>query len=365
MLYKNELNAIKKSNRFRKRTLLDTSLIDLASNDYLGLASKRKLFKKAYQLVNAGEYFGPKSSQLVNGYTPLHQMFEKRLCELNDFEDGLVVGSGFLANISLIEGLVRKKDILFIDEEYHASGMLASKLVDKVIVFKHNDYGDLEDKLKKNPAVRQIVAIEGVYSMGGDVAPKNFAQVVNRYNALLIVDEAHSSGVIGENLLGWFDYHNLQIRSNYIKMGTLGKAYGSYGAYILATSHIISFLENRAKAIIYTTAPSLMDIAQGYINLGYIQKKKEKIKKKIIQRKYIIKKYLNLETESLILPIKIGDNKNVLELQELLKANGFMVGAIRQPTVKSAILRVILKLDIKKEELKRLATLLSTHVDYA
>jgi 8-amino-7-oxononanoate synthase len=148
-------------------------------------------------------------------------------------------------------------------------------------------------------------------------------------------------------------------------MGTLGKAYGSYGAYILATSHIISFLENRAKAIIYTTAPSLMDIAQGYINLGYIQKKKEKIKKKIIQRKYIIKKYLNLETESLILPIKIGDNKNVLELQELLKANGFMVGAIRQPTVKSAILRVILKLDIKKEELKRLATLLSTHVDYA
>jgi 8-amino-7-oxononanoate synthase len=210
-------------------------------------------------------------------------MFEKKLCEVNNFEDGLVVGSGFLANISLIEGLVRKKDILFIDEEYHASGMLASKLVDKVIVFKHNDYGDLEDKLKANPAQRQIVAIEGVYSMGGDVAPKNFAQVVNRYNALLIVDEAHSSGVIGENLLGWFDYHNLQIRPNYIKMGTLGKAYGSYGAYILASSHIISFLENRAKAIIYTTAPSLMDMAQGFINLEYIQNKKDKIKKKITE----------------------------------------------------------------------------------
>lgn len=364
-MYHKELQILNKTNRLRERKEYDTNLIDFASNDYLGLASKKKLFKKAYQLVSNNEFYGPKSSQLVNGYHAIHKAFEKKLCEINNFEDGLVVGSGFLANIALIEALVRKKDILFIDEAYHASGMLASKLVDKVIMFKHNDVGDLEDKIKENPCERRIIAIEGVYSMHGDIAPKYFAQIANRYEAILIVDEAHSSGVIGEKLLGWFDYHNLQIRANYIKMGTLGKAYGSYGAYILATEHIISFLVNRAKSIIYTTAPSLMDIAQGLINLEYIQNKKEKIKKKIVKRKYIIKKVLDLETESLILPIEINDNQKVIQIQKKMIDAGFMIGAIRPPTVKKAILRVILKLDIKKEQLKKLLTLLSNHIDCA
>ena len=352
--YEVELNVILKSNRFRKRVEYKPNLLDLSSNDYLGLAGKKKLFKKAYHYMLNETYYAPKSSQLVNGYAPIHQRFEELLCESNGFEDGLVVGSGFLANISLIEGLVRKKDILFIDEEYHASGMLASKLVDKVITFRHNDWGDLEDKLKANQAKRKIIAIEGVYSMGGDIAPKEFAMIANRYDGILIVDEAHSSGVIGENLLGWFDYHNLQIRPNYIKMGTLGKAYGSYGAYILASKHIISFLENRAKAIIYTTAPSLFDMTQGYINLNYIQKKKKKLKKKILKRQKLVQEILGLDTQSLILPIEIGDNKKVIELQKELENSGFSVGAIRQPTVSSAILRVILKLDIKLKDLKRL-----------
>ena len=352
--YESELKAIHKSNRFRQRKEYKHDLLDLASNDYLGLASRKNLFKKAYNYMLHQEYYGPKSSQLVNGYAPIHAQFEKTLCEVNGFEDALVVGSGFLANISLIEGLVRKKDILFIDEEYHASGMVASQLVDKVITFKHNDWADLEDKIKANPAKRKIVAIEGVYSMGGDIAPKEFAMIANRYDAILLVDEAHSSGVIGDNLLGWFDHHHLQIRSNYIKMGTLGKAYGSYGAYILASKHIISFLENRAKAIIYTTAPSLFDMAQGYINLLYIQARKEKLRKKINKRQELVQEVLGLDTQSLILPIEIGDNKKVIELQKELENSGFSVGAIRQPTVSSAILRVILKLDIKLKDLKRL-----------
>ena len=362
--YHVEMQAIVKSNRLRERRLYDSNLIDLASNDYLGLASKKKLFKQAVKVVESLEYYGPKSSQLVNGYSPIHSRFEKRLAYVNGFEKGIVVGSGFLANISLIEGLVRKKDVLFLDEEYHASGMLASKLVDNVVVFKHNDCNDLEQKIKTHKGKRNIIAIEGVYSMAGDIAPKKFADIANKYQALLIVDEAHSSGVIGDNLLGWFDYHNLEIQANYIKMGTLGKAYGSYGAYILASKHLIDFLQNRAKAIIYTTAPSLFDMAHGLVNFEYIQKKKDKIKKKIKERKKIMEKYLELETDSLILPIEIGDNKKVIEIQQELIDNGFMVGAIRQPTVPKAILRVILKLDIKKEDFKRLTTLLSTHIDY-
>lgn len=358
MYYKKEMEAIEKSNRFRSRKLGDSQLIDLASNDYLGLGSKKKLFKKAYKLLQKEGNFAPKSSLLVNGYHKIHKRFEEKLCKYNGFENGIVIGSGFLANISLIEGLVRKKDTLFIDEEYHASGMLASKLVENVITFNHNDWGDLEHKIKelkeKNSKGRIIIAIEGVYSMGGDIAPYEFAPIANKYDAILIVDEAHSSGVIGENLLGWYDYHNIKIEANHIKMGTLGKAYGSYGAYILASKHIISFLENRAKAIIYTTAPSLFDIALGFVAFSYIIENKEKLKMKIAKRKKIVKEVLGVQTQSLILPIEIDDNKKVIEIQETLKANGFMVGAIRQPTVPKAILRIILKLDVKTKDLKKL-----------
>jgi len=352
--YEKELNIIEKSNRFRKRKIFDKKLIDLASNDYLGLSTKQSLLKKTYKKLKKEKSFSPKSSVLVNGYSKIHNKFEKKLCKLNNFEDAIVVGSGFLANIALIESLIRKRDILFIDEQYHASGMLATKLVQgEVVIFKHNDTEDLKNKITKLSYIpnRIIIAIEGVYSMGGDIAPKEFNEIATNNNAILIVDEAHSSGVIGKNLLGWFDYYDIKPQSNHIKMGTLGKAYGSYGAYILSSHNIISFLENRAKPIIYGTAPSLFDIALAHTNLKFLQKNKEKIKKRIAQNQSIVKKYLNIDAESLIIPIEIGDNKQVMQIQEKLIEKGYLVGAIRQPTVTKAIIRMIIKLDVKKSDL--------------
>ena len=354
--YKKELDALKKSNRLRVRRIYDKNLVDLASNDYLGLASNKKIFKKAYKTVLKQNYFAPKASILVNGYSPIHKQFEEKLCKANHFESGIVVGSGFLANISLIESMIRLKDILFIDEQYHASGMLSAKLVQgNVVIFKHNDYKDLESKIKNqniSKNSRIIIAIEGVYSMGGDIAPKEFNQIAIKYDAILLVDEAHSSGVIGDNLLGWFDYWNIIPKPNHIKMGTLGKAYGSYGAYILASNEIITFLENRAKPIIYSTAPSLFDIALGLENLKYIIKNKEKIKKKIKRNKVIVKDILNIDCKSLIVSIEINDNKKVISIQNELASIGYIVGAIRQPTVSKAIIRMIIKLDIKNKDLK-------------
>ena len=353
--YEKELTTIKKVNRLRKRKLFDPNLIDLASNDYLGLSIKKSLLKKTYKRLKKEKYFSPKSSMLVNGYSLIHQEFEQKLCILNKFENGIVVGSGFLANIALIESLIRKKDILFIDEEYHASGMLATKLVQgEVIIFKHNDTDDLKDKIANLNFTpnRIIIAIEGVYSMGGDIAPKEFNDIASTHNAILLVDEAHSSGVIGKNLLGWFDYYDIEPQSNHIKMGTLGKAYASYGAYILASKNIINFLENRAKPIIYGTAPSLFDISLALVNLNYLQKNKNKIKNKIIRNQKLVQNILDVETKSLILPIEIGDNKKVIKMQEYLIEKGYLVGAIRQPTVKKAIIRMIIKLDIKKKDLE-------------
>ena len=354
--YKKELEIISKTNRLRDRKIYDNTLYDLASNDYLGLASKKKLLKKTYKRLKKLKYFSSKASLLVNGYSNIHKKFEKLLCKLNHFEDGIVVGSGFLGNIALIESLVRKKDILFIDEEYHASGILATKLVQgEVVVFKHNDTKDLETKLNQYTNYnRKIIAIEGVYSMGGDIASKEFDTLATKYNTILLVDEAHSSGVIGTNLLGWFDYHHIKPKYNHIKLGTLGKAYGSYGAYILASSHIVQFLLNRAKPIIYSTAPSLFDIALAYTNLKYINKNHKNLSKKLKKRQQIVSDILGIETNSAIVPITIGDNSKVIELQKQLLKKGYLVGAIRQPTVKSAILRVIIKLDIKKDSLKNI-----------
>jgi len=255
--------------------------------------------------------------------------------------------------------MVRKKDILFIDENYHASGILASSLIQgQVIKFSHNNYKELEDKIKQHKTKRTIIAIEGVYSMGGDIAPKEFAKIANEHNAILIVDEAHSCGTIGKNLLGWYDYWDIKPKTNHIKMGTLSKAYGSYGAYILGSSHIISYLQNRAKPIIYSTAPSLFDTNLAYENLKYITKNRKKITNKIKYFQKIVKKILNIKTKSLIVPIEINNNTLTIKLQKKLQKSNFLVGAIRQPTVKKAILRVILKLDNSKKNTKQLCKII-------
>lgn len=360
-MYEKELNAIKKSNLYRQRKIFDENLIDLASNDYLGLSSNETLFKNAYENVLKQKYRSPKASILVNGYSQIHKKFEDDLKKANKFEEALVVGSGFLANVSMIEALVRKGDTLFIDEEYHASGILATKLLKKeqVILFSHNDYQDLENKIKiRELKGRFIIAIEGVYSMSGNIAHKEFFDISNKYDALLIVDEAHSSGVIGENLLGIFDYYNIKPQKNHIKMGTLGKAYGSYGAYILSSKNIIDFLINRAKAVIYTTAPSLFDIALANESLKYILSNTNEIKTKIKNRQKVIKEELDIESKSLITAYEIGENKKVLEIQKKVLENGYIVGAIRQPTVKSAIIRLISKIDVSIDDLQKVCKLI-------
>jgi 8-amino-7-oxononanoate synthase len=341
-MYEKELKAIKNSNRFRQRQIFDEDLVDFASNDYLGLAENRDIFKKAYDRVLSYKTLSPKASQLVNGYHPIHKEFELYLSEINGFEDGIVVGSGFLANLSLIEALPRKKDLLILDELYHASGMLSSKLVDaKVVKFRHNDPKDLQKILKDHEYQRAIVCVEGIYSMDGDMVDKEIFDICDDDNIILIVDEAHSSGVVGDNLLGVFEYLDIEIKSNHIKMGTLGKAYGSYGAYILASSEIISYLQNRAKAIIYTTAPSIFDISLALESVQYIQKNSKIFKDKIKDIVKLVEHIFGIKMEGLILKIEIDSSKKVLDLKEYAKNEGFLIGAIRPPTVKSSILRII------------------------
>lgn len=346
-MYTKELKAIKSSNRFRKREIFDENLIDLASNDYLGLSQNKQLLKNAYDKLLSYKTHSPKASQLVNGYHPIHKEFEEYISDLNDFEDAIVIGSGFLANISLIEALPRKKDILILDELYHASGILASKLVDaEVLKFSHNDGDNLKSILKTHKYKRAIVCVEGIYSMDGDILNVEIFDICKDDNILLIVDEAHSSGVLGENLLGVFDFYNITPQKNHIKMGTLGKAYGSYGAYILANSKIIEYLQNRAKAVIYTTAPSIFDISLALESIKFIQDKREVIIKKIQDIVKLVQKSLDIKMDGLILKLEVDSSAKALQVKEFAKNKGFLLGAIRPPTVKSSIIRIVARIDV-------------------
>ena len=354
MFYKNELKALKKSGRYRTREVVDNTLFDFASNDYLGLSHNKELHKQTAETLSNLPYHSTKASLLVNGYHQIHKDFEDSLCEVNGFEAGVIVGSGFSANIAMIEALVRGDDTLFMDEKYHASGILASNLNGMdVVVFKHNDAKELQTALKNSNAKRKIVAIEGIYSMDGDLCNREIFQICDDENAILIVDEAHSSGVVGEKLMGVFDLYNITIKPNHIKMGTLGKAYGSFGAYILASSHIIEYLINRAKPIIYATSLSLYDTLLAHNSLKYIIENREFLQSEIKKRQKIIKTILDIEVAGLIVPIYIGDNKKVIEIKNRVLEKGYAIGAIRQPTVPKAIIRIIARLGESGEELEK------------
>jgi len=348
--YENEIAALKRSGRYRERRIFNDDIIDLASNDYLGLAHNKDILEETVSVLESLESHAAKASMLVNGYSQVHQEFEQALCEANGFEAGVILGSGFNANIAMIETLVRKGDALFMDEKYHASGVLASKLIDgELHYFSHNCIAELEVLLKNSTAKRNIVAVEGIYSMDGDLVPREIIELADQYNAILILDEAHSSGVIGENLMGILDYYKIDVKPNYIKMGTLGKAYGSFGAYILASAHIIDFLINRAKPIIYATAPSLFDTLLGHNALRYIQENTKTLTAAIQNRQAIVKEIFNVEVEGLIVPIVLKDNRKVMAIQKRLLEQNLLVGAIRQPTVPSAIIRFIARLGLDDE----------------
>ncbi|WP_457749437.1 aminotransferase class I/II-fold pyridoxal phosphate-dependent enzyme [Sulfurimonas sp.] len=352
--YERELKALQRAGRYRTREVVDNSVHDFASNDYLGLSHHKELHRLTCKELDDYPLNNSKASMLVNGYHQIHKDFEDALCKANGFEAGIVLGSGFNANIALIESLVRRGDTLFMDELYHASGVLASRLhTMDVVFFKHNDMTELEQLLQNSTAKRKIVAVEGIYSMGGDVCDKKVFSLCDEAEALLIVDEAHSSGVLGEKLMGVFDYYDIAIKENYIKMGTLGKAYGSFGAFILSSEHISHYLLNRAKPVIYATSLSLYDTLLAHNALKYILTNSEALQKEIAARQAIILEELGLHVKGLIVPIAVGNNQKVVDIKNKLLTCNYSVGAIREPTVPSAIIRLIARLGESREPLHR------------
>jgi len=338
-MYQKELEILKKRNRFREKKLYE-NVIDLASNDYLGLAEDIEILDKAYYETKKLGLHSAKASLLVNGYTKAHKLLEDELKKLNNFEEAVIVGSGFLANMALFE-LGRKGDLFLVDEEYHASGIVGSKLTQaEVKFFRHNSINDLENKAKDYKKYNRVfIVVEGIYSMMGDKVKEEITEFGQKIG-YLIIDEAHSVGVCGNSLMGIADEYNLNPKKT-IKMGTLGKALGSYGAYILANKEIIDFLLNKAKSIIYTTALNPLDVYLSLFGLKKIQENLNDFKEKIEKRK------LTFNSDSLIKIINAKDNQTLLKKQKELLNNNILIGAIRPPTVKTPIFRVIMRTNIK------------------
>lgn len=346
MPYSKELTVLKKSQLLREKVIYPPHLLDYASNDYLGLSSQKELLHRALDRLQNSPRHAPTSSMAINGYDWIHKNFEDFLIEYFRFQSCTLFGSGFLANLALFDTLVRKNDLIFIDELYHASGQYPAKLLGKqAIFFAHNNPSDLLQKMKTHSAKgRILIAIEGVYSMDGDIAKVDFAHIAQKYNALLIVDEAHSGGVIGKNLKGYFDYYQLPILPNYIKMGTLSKAYGSYGAYVLGQESIIKFLFSKAKSSIYTTAPSLFDIALAHENLLFIQDCAHTLHSKLKEQRQALSPLFSFPLESQIAIFPFKDQRKMIQIAEELKCSNFLVGSIRKPTSKTPRLRISLNL---------------------
>lgn len=353
MYYDKELQALKHKDRFRQRKIY-ADFADLASNDYLGLSTNQKQIKKAYKTVLSQPYYSPKSSQLLGGYAPIHKKFEQKLCSAAGFESALLFGSGFLANLALVSTLPRKGDLVVMDSQYHASGIMGTQsCMANTIYFEHNNPEKLEEIIQSRRENKRVfIFVEGVYSMLGDILNRDIIDIANKYNAILVVDEAHSVGVIGENLLGVFDHYDLENSPNHIKMGTLGKALGSFGAYVLASQEIISFLENRARPFIYATALSIFDTALAYHNLKYILKHAKVLREKLEQRRVSFSSTIN---EKFYTPIAMIEsvNNQTKSLHNSFLENKILTGLIRPPTTSKTCIRVVISLSCKNKEFEK------------
>lgn len=358
MPYSKELEIMQKKGILREKKLRSPSLLDYASNDYLGLSTHKALLNQTIKILKSYPYHSPIASMAINGYHQIHFEFEEFLKSYFGFPSATLFGSGFLANIALFETLVRKGDVIFIDELYHASGQLPARLLEnQAIFFSHNNPQDLREKIAKTPVKgRTIIAIEGIYSMDGDISDIAFSEIAKEFGALLIVDEAHSSGVLGENLKGYFDYHNLPLQDHYIKMGTLSKAYGSYGAFVLAQKNIIDFLFTKAKTSIYTTAPSLFDIALAHCNLNYVKEHTQTIKQKLLAQREAFSSLVSTSSQLAILPFE--SQERMLEVAKILEQEGFLVGSIRKPTTQTPRLRISLNIKNSKMQTQKLCKIL-------
>jgi 8-amino-7-oxononanoate synthase len=327
--------------------------INFSSNDYLGLANDPRL-REAVVAAVKDFGVGAGASRLISGTQSPHLALERALAQWKRTEAALCFSSGYAAALGTIPAVVTKNDVLLLDKLCHASLIDGAKLSGAVLrVFPHNQVGKLESHLewarRKHAGKRVLIVTESVFSMDGDRAPlRELVQLKKRFGALLMLDEAHAVGVIGSNGRGLAAAENLNDDVD-VQMGTLSKAFGASGGYICGSRTLIEWLINRARSFIYSTAPppAVAGIALAAVDFLASPEGEERrlllwerirLMQDLLPRSELDKEHS--AASSAIFPWIAGDEKAAFNLAGALQSEGFLVPAIRYPTVAKGAARL-------------------------
>ncbi len=337
-------------------TVNGKNLLLMCSNDYLGLTGHPALREAAVSaMLRYG--FGSGASRLISGTSPLHRELEERLARFKGAEAALLFNSGYAANTGIIPVLAGDGDVVLSDSLNHASIIDGCRLSKALVrVYRHGDVEHVEHLLKESTSARRkLIVTDGVFSMDGDIAPlAELASLAEKYGALLMVDDAHATGVLGKCGGGTTEHFGLDGRVP-IQMGTLGKALGSFGAYVVGSTKMIDYLLNRSRSFMYSTSLPHAVCAASIAALDIIEHEPERREKLRRNREHFVKgliaRGLSIKaTGSPIVPIMIGDPAKALSVGEKLMEYGVYAAAIRPPTVPEGSARIR-------------ATLMATHTD--
>ncbi len=316
-------------------------MISFCCNDYLGLSQHSQVKQAALAAIE--QYgAGAGASRLVTGNHPLYDDLETRLARLKETEAALVFGSGYLANLGIPPVLVGSGDLILADELSHASmhaGIRASNA--DSLFYRHNDVADCQKILDEQRGDYRhcLIMTEGVFSMDGDRAPLvDLCDLAERYDAWLMTDDAHGIGVLGD---GRGSAAEAGVAGRIpLQMGTLSKAVGSYGGFICATKPVIDLLINRARSLIYATGLPPAAVAAASASLEIIENDGVLIRIPMERARRFTRQLGLPEPESTIVPLITGTAETALAASNLLAKDGFLVTAIRPPTVPEGTARL-------------------------
>ncbi|MBU1908766.1 MAG: 8-amino-7-oxononanoate synthase [Verrucomicrobia bacterium] len=321
------------------------TLLNFSSNDYLDLARHPRVIEAAAKALQ--EYgAGATASRLVTGTLPIHDELERRLAAFKGYPAALVFGSGYLTNAGVISAVAGTGDLVLADRLAHASLLDAAVLSRaRLLRFRHNNPAHLDDLLSRHPARQRLVVTESVFSMDGDLAPlPDIASVVAKHDAMLLVDEAHATGIFGPGGAGLVSEHQLSGFVN-LSMGTTSKALGGYGGFVACSEAMRQWLINRARSFIYSTAPAPSAIGAALGALDVIAEQPG-LGGELLQRAARFRKHLQdagldtLNSASQIVPLRVGENAKALSLSQRLREAGILAVAIRPPTVPAGTARI-------------------------
>jgi len=357
-----DLSKLARSNRLRR--LASARGVDFSSNDYLGLAGSPRIAGALVQALAAGMTVGSGGSRLLRGNHPEHERLEAEAACFFGAEAALFFGSGYAANTALFAALPGADDLVVHDELVHASAHDGMRLGRAARVgASHNDPDAFADAIRawreQGGRGTPWIAVESLYSMDGDRAPlAQLAEVADRFEAMLLIDEAHATGVWGEGGRGFAAM--LEGLPNVVTLKTMGKALGGEGALVCGPAVVRDVLVTRGRPFIFSTAPSpLMAVAarEGLAILADEPERRERLHTLIDHAQAQLARFGITPSESQILPLVIGDDAETMRVASALQAAGFDVRGIRPPTVPSdtSRLRISLTLHVGEEEIAALA----------